>query len=85
MVAGHNTVVIGHDRDCAMTTGVKQQIGDRCPAFGRVLSRARVILMIPAHIVDEQPLTYADSFDVPVLFRKRTLEQAQEAVAHGEA
>lgn len=25
--------------------------------------------MIPAHIVDEPPLTYADSFDVPVLFR----------------
>ncbi|MEU6719606.1 hypothetical protein ABZ897_49800 [Nonomuraea sp. NPDC046802] len=25
--------------------------------------------MIPARIPDEPPLTYADSFDVPVLFR----------------
>ncbi|MEO3891406.1 hypothetical protein [Nonomuraea sp. B5E05] len=25
--------------------------------------------MIPAHVPDEPPLTYADSFDVPVLFR----------------
>lgn len=41
--------------------------------------------MIPAHIVDEPPLTYADSFDVPVLFRNGAREQAQEAVAHGQA
>ncbi|MHC5701998.1 hypothetical protein OTC26_011160 [Streptomyces tirandamycinicus] len=25
--------------------------------------------MIPAHVPDEGPLTYADSFDIPVLFR----------------
>lgn len=25
--------------------------------------------MIPAHVPDEPPLTYADSFDIPVLFR----------------
>ncbi|GAA2292088.1 hypothetical protein GCM10010415_75090 [Streptomyces atrovirens] len=29
------------------------------------------MILIPAHIVDEPPLTYADSFDVPVLFRNR--------------
>ncbi|MFE3722533.1 hypothetical protein [Streptomyces cyaneofuscatus] len=25
--------------------------------------------MIPAHVPDKPPLTYADSFDIPVLFR----------------
>jgi hypothetical protein len=25
--------------------------------------------MIPAHVPDEPPLTYVDSFDIPVLFR----------------
>ncbi|WP_220447156.1 hypothetical protein [Nonomuraea deserti] len=28
-----------------------------------------MIYVIPAHVPDEPPLTYADSFDVPVLFR----------------
>ncbi|WP_199565842.1 hypothetical protein [Spongiactinospora rosea] len=31
--------------------------------------------MIPAHVPDEPPLTYADSFDVPVLFRDRPVKK----------
>lgn len=65
------TVAIGHGRDCALTTGAMQ---DRQPA-----ARPRESPgpcqgnphepMIPAHVPDEPPLTYADSFDIPVLFR----------------
>lgn len=39
------------------------------PGAGSGLGRARVTHMIPAHVPDEPPLTYADSFDIPVLFR----------------
>lgn len=49
--------------------------------------------MIPAHVPDEPPLTYADSFDVPILFRNapakkprrqwRTAKQELWAVSGG--